>query len=303
MSLGAPLDLLITRQLNVARFVLDKYAPSYGRWLLDWISENHSKKSFKLDPSWRLSPAPSLASHQPTISDTLVDSLWAGDITSVYGLRRFIAGNKVELDDGTILEVDAVVLCTGYKPDFSITPDFSPLEQGAGKEAGIKRAPLARLYQNIFPPQYADSLAYMNYAAITGGGNLIGTELMAVAIAQIWKGGFALPSEDEMNVEIDQHHKWIRSLGTNDSVYTGIVRPGPWLAFLDRAADSGVEKNLGYGWEGWKFWMRDRKLSGLMMRGVQTPFMYRLFEGRRKKWDGARDAILHSNEIAKIYRG
>lgn len=48
--------------------------------------------------------------------------------------------------------------------------------------------------------------------------------------------------------------------------------------------------------------MRERKLSGLMMRGVQTPFMYRLFEGRRKKWDRARDAILHSNEITKIYR-
>jgi dimethylaniline monooxygenase (N-oxide forming) len=157
MSLGAPLDLFITLQLNVARFVLDKYVPSHSRWLLDWTSEYRSKKSFKFDPSWRLSPAPSLANHQPTISDTLVDSLWAGDITSVYGLRRFIAGNKVELDDGTILEVDAVVLCTGYEPGFSLTPDFSLLEQGAGKEAGINHAPLARLYQNIFPPKYADS--------------------------------------------------------------------------------------------------------------------------------------------------
>jgi dimethylaniline monooxygenase (N-oxide forming) len=79
-------------------------------------------------------------------------------------------------------------------------------------------------------------------------------------------------------------------------------KAGPWLAFLDRAADCGVENNLGYGWEGWKFWMRERKLSDLMMRGVLTPFMYRLFDGRRKKWDGARDAILHSNELIKIYR-
>ncbi len=215
-------------------------------------------------------------------------------------MRRFVGDSKVELIDNTVLEVDTVILCTGYEPDFSLTPDFSPLESWEEKKASKNQTPLARLYQNIFPPEYADSLAYMNYVALTDGAITV-IDVAAMAIAQVWKGGFALPSEQEMNAEIDKHHEWVRSLGRDDSVYTGIVRPGPWYAFLNRAAGTGVDENLGYGWEGWKFWMRERKLSGLMLKGVMTPFMYRVFEGRRKKWEGSKEAIFHANEHVKVY--
>jgi dimethylaniline monooxygenase (N-oxide forming) len=80
------------------------------------------------------------------------------------------------------------------------------------------------------------------------------------------------------------------------------VRPGPWYTFLNSAAGTGVDENLGYGLKGWKFWMREGKLSNLMMRGVMTPYMYRVFDGRRRKWEGARDAIVAANEDAKKYR-
>lgn len=301
ICLGAPLDLIITRQKNAVKFILDRYLPSLSRWVFDTMIEQYSKKSFTFDPSWRLSPAPSLANHQPVISDNLVSSLAAGDITSVHGLKRFISAKKVELLDGTILEVDAVVLCTGYEPDFSHTPDFSPLEAGDNKKAGINNVPLARLYQNVFPPQYATSLAYTNYVALTEGA-ITYNDIIAMAIAQVFKGACTLPSAAVMDVEISKHHAWVRSLGQNDSVYTGIIRPGPWFRFMNAAAGTGVDENLGYGLEGWKFWMRERKLCNLMMSGVMTPFMYRVFEGRRKKWDGAREAILHANELASVYK-
>ncbi|KAH7369630.1 flavin monooxygenase-like protein [Rhexocercosporidium sp. MPI-PUGE-AT-0058] len=297
---NAPLDLVITRQKNVLKFVLDRYLPSLSRFLFDWTIERYSKQSFKLDPFWRISPAPSLANHQPVISDNLVSSLWAKDVTSVHGLSRFTGEDKVELTDGTVLEVDAVILCTGYEPDFSLTPEFNPLNSGESKTVGVNETPLARLYQNIFPPRYADSLAYLNYIAVTDGAITI-SDLTAMALAQIWKGSFTLPSAKIMNTEVDQHHEWVRKLGKDDSVYTGIVHPGPWYAFLNSAAGTGVDEKLGYGLEGWKFWVKERKLSGLMMRGVMTPFMFRVFEGRRKKWEGAREAIVHANELARAY--
>lgn len=53
-------------------------------------------------------------------------------------------------------------------------------------------------------------------------------------------------------------------------------------------------KDGSFGWE-------RENLSRLMMRGVMTPFMYRVFEGRRKKWEGAKEAIFHANEHANIY--
>ncbi|KAG4433196.1 hypothetical protein IFR05_011331 [Cadophora sp. M221] len=121
-----------------------------------------------------------------------------------------------------------------------------------------------------------------------------------MALSQIWNGNPPLPPPETINISINNHHAWVRGLGTSkgDSVVTGIVRPGPWYAFLNRAAGTGVDEKLGYELQGWKFWVEERKLSGLMMRGVMTPFMYRLFDERRKRWEGAREAILHANELA-----
>ncbi|KAK0128020.1 hypothetical protein ONS95_000009 [Cadophora gregata] len=299
---GAPLDLVVTRQKNVIKFVLDRYLTSVARFLFDWTIERYSKQAFKLDPAWRLSPAPSLANHQPVICDGLVDSLWAKEATSVHGLKRFISEDKVELLDGTTLEIDTVILCTGYQPDFSITPDFNPLDSEKGNTAGINATPLARLYQNIFPPKYADSLAIINYIALADGAITI-SDLVGMALPQIWNGNSPLPSLSTMNASIDKHHEWVRALGRDDSVYTGIVRPGPWFAFLNSAAGTRVDEMLGYGWEGWKFWVRERRLCGLLMRGVMTPFMYRVFEGgKRKVWRGAREAVVHANEeVVRVY--
>lgn len=42
--------------------------------------------------------------------------------------------------------------------------------------------------------------------------------------------------------------------------------------------------------------MRDMKLSSLLIGGMDTPFNLRLFDGKRKKWDGAREAIINVNE-------
>lgn len=38
------------------------------------------------------------------------------------------------------------------------------------------------------------------------------------------------------------------------------------------------------------------KLSSLLMGGVDTPFGLRLFDGKRKRWDDAREAIINVNE-------
>lgn len=59
------------------------------------------------------------------MSDSLVDNLYAGNVVSIHGIRKFIGDKKVELNDSTVLNVDAVILCTGYDSDFSLFPDFN----------------------------------------------------------------------------------------------------------------------------------------------------------------------------------
>lgn len=316
---GAPLDLVISRQLNLMKFALDKYSPWLSKWLFDYVFEGVTKKAFpNLDPAWRLSPAPSLANHQPVISDTLVNNLRENKITSVYGIKRFLGEKELELEDGTKLEVDTVIWTTGYESNFSIFRDYDPFAPvSAVSTTNIKAkqtmAPdelrLASLYQNIFPPNYASSLAFMNYAALTDGAMTL-VDVVAMAIAQIWKPSnpYALPSPTEMAQHIADHHTWVRSLTRNgtESVYAGVVRPGNFYRFLNEAAGTGLDDYLRFTIKGFKLWLKDRKLYQLMMWGVMTPYMYRIFdvEGRegRKTWDGARDAILHANELAKIYK-
>ncbi|KAG4433197.1 hypothetical protein IFR05_011332 [Cadophora sp. M221] len=97
---GAPLDLVITRHQNIVKFTLDRLLPSLSRFLFDWTIERYSKQSFTLNPSWRLSSAPSLSTHQPVISDHLVASLWSKQVLSVPGLHRLIARIKPNSQTG-----------------------------------------------------------------------------------------------------------------------------------------------------------------------------------------------------------
>jgi dimethylaniline monooxygenase (N-oxide forming) len=65
-------------------------------------------------------------------------------------------------------------------------------------------------------------------------------------------------------------------------------------------AGTQVNEKLGWGWEGWKFWWGDRTLYKLIMDGIPTPFVYRLWEGReggRKTWEGARAEIYKVNGL------
>jgi dimethylaniline monooxygenase (N-oxide forming) len=64
-----------------------------------------------------------------------------------------------------------------------------------------------------------------------------------------------------------------------------------------------VNEKLGYGLEGWKFWWSDRDFCNMLMTGVDSIHTARLFEGRtgsRRKWDGAKQAILEANNEVKI---
>ena len=76
--------------------------------------------------------------------------------------------------------------------------------------------------------------------------------------------------------------------------------------WLNDAAGNRVNEMLGWGREGWKFWWNDRKLYKLLVDGIDTPFLYRVFEGRkgidgeergRKKWEGARGVIFRVNGV------
>ena len=259
--------------------------------------------SFKWDPAWRMYPPPTLLSNQPTVNDDIIGHLQGGSVISVHSIHHFVDSTTVELEDGCQLEIDSIILCTGYAAGWDILPEFNPTEHAHTlhfiKRVGYDGHPLPHLYQNIFPPEFADSVAYLNYIALTEAAVPI-ADLASMAIAQIWAGHYKLPSKEIMNTAIDKHHQWVASLAREGKVYAGIIDEGPWLHFLNDAAGTGVNENLGYGLRGWFFWLREPWFCNLLMTGVISSHVFRLFDGRRKKWDGARDAIIRANRNAKL---
>lgn len=251
-------------------------------------------KAFTIRPEWKVSPAPPLKHATPIISDNLVNLLETGHIESVAGLRRVVGAREVELDDGTRIEADAIIWCTGYKNDFSLLEkSVDPTRNTTPKWAtsiGSRGKPLARLYQNIFSLDYPMSLAFMGSVAFATGVFPL-YDLASMAVAQVWKGTSNLPSAAKMNQAVDKQHEYICSIAKDGSAIPGWVKQGEWIRWANDAAGTGVNEYLGWTAKGWRFWWQDRAFYKLLMDGIHTPFLWRVFDGKRKKWESARAEI------------
>jgi len=298
---GKPLDMISNRRMAGIVDAISAFAPQATQKLFDNVVGTLADSCFDLAPEWNFKPTPSILTHRPLISDHLVDHLRNESIISVGGLKRFIDGRVVELADGSTLEVDVVVFCTGYTADFSLMPENSPIaaSDSSKVEQTFQVPPLARLYKNIFLPSHPNSIAYLSSWTLADGIMPL-SDLTSMAVTQVWKGTFELPSEEVMNRDIDAHHTWARMIAGRGGTFPEIVNRGPWINWLNDAAGTGVNENLGYGLQGWLYWLSEPGFCSLLMTGVDSPHILRLFDGRRKSWVGARDAILRVNKDAQM---
>lgn len=274
--------------------------PGLYKWAIDKAMVLLMKSHWgRIDPEWRILPAPSIVLSFPGASSSLIPLLQQGKITSVHGIKKFTGPRSVELDDGTVLEdIEAVICATGYRGDLTVAPfiEYSRPPDYEGPD-------LARLYMNLVPPQYSDSMALLCYSGYGKNNGFSFNDVQSMAISNIFRGVHKLPSKAEMNKKIDAHHKWLATHWRAEKLGFDPSRVKTWefQSFLHDVAGTGME-NLGWGWKGWKFFFRDPKMSYLMNHGVETAHAYRYFEtGKRKTWSGAKEAIIHANELVKIY--
>ncbi|KAF4439181.1 flavin depend monooxygenase that catalyses the oxidation of rubrofusarin to 9-hydroxyrubrofusarin [Fusarium austroafricanum] len=258
---GIPFDHTITaRTMSMMGFFEDRF-PRLYEIVFNAICKKMQDNAFKIRPEWGLSPAPSVLHTLPVVSDNLVDLLESGAITSVRKLKRVTGPREVELVDGTRLDVDAIIWCTGYKGDFSLVePSVDPTRNTTRKWAeaiGSRGKPLPRLYQNVFSLDYPDSLAFMGNLAFATSAFPV-SDLCSMAIAQTWKGSTPLPSIEEMNRATDRQHEFICNLAEKGSAMPGWVRQSEWLAWANKVVGAQVYEHLGWGLKGWKFWWNDQ---------------------------------------------
>lgn len=296
---GIPFDHTMTARKAAFAGFLEIYFPAVSDFMFNTVLKKLQDKCFKIRPEWKLSPAPSVKHVVPIISDNLVDLLESGAIQSVEGVKQIVGPNEVELDDGTRLEVDTIIFCTGYKTEFSLLDrSVDPTRHTTPKwdsAVGSRGKPLPRLYQNIFSLDHPTSLAFMGCVAFATGAFPL-YDLASMALAQVWKGSSPLPSTAELNRAVDVQHDFICAIAKEGSAVPGWVRQGEWVSWANDAAGTGVNERLGWGWAGWKFWFQDRAFCKLLMDGIYTPFMFRVFDGKRKTWDGAKAEIERVNQ-------
>ncbi|CAI4213413.1 unnamed protein product [Parascedosporium putredinis] len=248
---GVPIDHTITVRMDKIMGVMDKHFPDKTLAMIDKVLVKIMTNNFTIRPEWKLLPAPSMKTTIAVISDHFIDALEAGTVQSVGGVKQFTGPNEVELVDGTLLDVDTVIYCTGYRNDFG-------------------------LY-----------------------------DLASMALAQVWAGASAapLPSRKEMIRVTDAAYDAAcdeaeRSLKVR---HPGWVNGYEFMAWASDAAGTGVNEKLGWGPRGLAFWLANPGLCGLLMGGIYSPHMFRLFEtGKRKAWEGAEEEIRRVN--AKVAR-
>ncbi|KAL9112572.1 MAG: hypothetical protein Q9227_003143 [Pyrenula ochraceoflavens] len=313
---GVPVDVMTSRKANGIMASLSELAPAMIQKVLDVGASRLADSCWPDLPSeWKTKPRVSIALNRPIVSDKLVDCMKKGEIKSVPILTRFTGSDTAELSDGSTLQIDAVIFCTGYRSETtSLCPELcesisprklceSTSSSSSSSETNSSEPPLLRLYQNIFPPEHASSLALLTQWKL-GTGICEIADLLGMALAQIWQGHFPLPPIPEMDRTITRHHAWARAVAGAEDADSKMVAKEPWKAWLNEAAGTGCNERLGYGWGGWRFWWRERRWCGILMEGVDSPHVMRLWEGRRKgRWEGARGAIEEANrEVERMKR-
>lgn len=297
---GVPGDLMITWRRRQMSAFLQRYLPRFHRWSTDtalrFVMRSHWGR---LDPEWRILPSHSITHAMPGATNSLIPLLQEGKITSVHGIKRFTGPSSLELNDGTVLEnIDTVMCATGYTANFDVVPF---LEQS--RPPNYTGPDLVRLWMNIFPPQYADSMALLCHSAYGKNNGFSFNDVQSMAVSNIFRHTHPLPPQSAMNKQIDAHHAWLahRHREEPTGFQPSAVRTWEFQQFLHDAAGTGME-NLGWGWKGWKFFFKEPKMSWLMNNGVETAHAFRFFEtGKRRTWVGAREAIVRANEAVKVF--
>lgn len=111
------------------------------------------------------------------------------------GIER-IEGSRVYFKNGENKEFDAIVLCTGFKQDFT----------KLGKDLAVKDNNVRNLYKHCFHPDHGGTLAFIGFVRPFTGGIPIVSEMQARYMARLLNKKLRLP--DDIEKVIQKEKAW-----------------------------------------------------------------------------------------------
>jgi dimethylaniline monooxygenase (N-oxide forming) len=178
-------------------------------------------------------PDHKLGQAHPTISADLLARIGHGRITPKPNIRH-IEGDRVHFTDGTSLEIDTIVWCTGYR----ITFPFIPSEV---MEVEDNHVPL---FRRVVHPE-APGLYFIGLVQPLGAIMPI-AELQAEWVADLFEGSAALPEPAAMKREIEREQAAMRKRYVASTRHTIQVDYYPYMRLLskERKRRRGLKRSL-----------------------------------------------------------
>lgn len=293
---GKPLDHVLSMRLTKIGGLFNKHFPDLSQKAALLGMKRMQNQAFDIKPEWNLGIPQMPTRKVATLNDELVPAIHRGDVSLKPGLTA-VKGDIVRFSDNSELEnIDVIIFCTGFRSDYSfMSSEADPTRETRSdwtELPGANGRPLPRLYQGIFSLDFPDSLAFLGTSPLTPQACL-NYDISSAAVAQVWAGRSRLPSRPVMSAHVDAQHELVCSIArTGELANTNLRNNWEWFSWCDETAGIGLVKRMGYGPDGWKFWVQDRKLCGLVMDGLMSPHLFRLFdEGKRKPWSEAQEAV------------
>jgi dimethylaniline monooxygenase (N-oxide forming) len=165
----------------------------------------------------------------PTVSGRILDRIQHGRVTPKPNIRR-LDGRFVEFEDGSRVEADVVVYCTGYK----ITFPFFDEDFVSAPDNHIE------LFRRVFHPAYPD-LAFVGLLQPLGAIMPL-AEAQGQWLADYLKGEYALPSPEEMAADIQADQAAMRKRYVASKRHTIQVDFADYLLAVDKERRAGAER-------------------------------------------------------------
>jgi len=180
-------------------------------------------------------PDHQIADAHPTISDTILSRITHGAIKVKPNIAS-LEGDRVRFEDGSEVEADVVVYCTGYKVTFPFFDDDFI-------SAPDNDMPL---FRRVFKPGY-DNLFFVGLLQPLGAVMPL-AEAQGRWVASYLRGEYALPAQGELETDIAREREAMFKRYVSSKRHTMQVDFEDYLATLDRELRAGAERARSTGY-------------------------------------------------------